>query len=246
MFAIKRHIPNFITCLNLFCGCMAVVFALKGWLGFAVAMVMVAAVFDFCDGLAARLLQAYSLIGKELDSLADLVSFGLAPASMLHYEFCRILSPKISYGLDTIPWELLSFFPFVIVVAAAIRLARFNIDGHQSEQFKGLPTPAAALFVGALLVFVTRTPKLLPILNSYYAIPAFTVLVSWLMLSGVPMFSLKIKVFQWRGNQLRFLLLGLGLIFTVLALILGLPWSLTVLLILGSYIVISFFISPSN
>ena len=236
---IKRHIPNAITCLNLFCGCMAVVFSLKGWLAFAVAMVMAAAVFDFCDGLAARLLHAYSLIGKELDSLADLVSFGVAPAAMLHYEFTQALSHKISYGAESIPWELLSFFPFVVTIAAALRLARFNRDDTQRDHFKGLPTPAAALFLGALLVYVTISPKLLSILHGYYTIPILSVFVSLFMVSSVPMFSLKVKALQWSGNQIRFLFAALSLSLLVLAFLFGWHWSLAILLILFSYIVLS-------
>ena len=236
---IKRHIPNFITCLNLFCGCLAVVFALRGWLGFAVYLVIVAAILDFCDGLAARLLKAYSPLGKELDSLADLISFGLAPAVMMHYEFTQVLRHKISFGLDSIPWELYSFFPFIFVVAAALRLAKFNTDTRQSEQFMGLPTPASALFVCALLVYITRTPKWMPFLDTVYTIPMLVVALSWLMLSNLPMFSLKIKALQWKGNQIRFLFVALSLVYIALAFTMGWPWSLAVLLILSSYVVLS-------
>ena len=236
---LKRHIPNAITCLNLFCGCMAVVFALRGWLGFAAYMVIAAAVFDFCDGLAARLLKAYSSVGKELDSLADLISFGLAPAAMMHYEFCHVLSPKISYGLDSIPWELYSFFPFIIVIAAALRLAKFNTDGRQSEHFIGLPTPASALLIISLLVYITRTPRCMPLFETTYTIPLLAVLLSWLMVSGIPMFSLKIKALQWSGNQIRFLFGVLLLIYTVLAFSFGWHWSLTLLIIVLHYIVLS-------
>lgn len=237
--SIKRHIPNFITCFNLFFGCMAVVFALRGWLFFAVAMVMVAAIFDFCDGLAARLLRAYSLLGKELDSLADLISFGLAPAAMVHYEYTQALSHKISYGAESVPWELLSFFPFVLAVAAALRLAKFNIDAGQSDHFRGLPTPAAALLVCAMLVYTTVSPKLLPILHSYWAIPLLSAFVSLLMVSNMPMFSLKIKSLSWSGNQIRFLFAAFLLISIVLAILLGWSWSFTLLLMLSTYIALS-------
>ena len=236
---IKHHIPNFITCLNLVCGCIAVVFALKGWLGFAVGLVMVAAGFDFCDGLAARLLKAYSPMGKELDSLSDLVSFGLAPAAMMHYEFCQILSPRIHYGLDSIPWELLSYFPFILVVASALRLAKFNVDTRQNEQFIGLPTPASALLISSLLVYVTATPALYPYFNTAYTIPLLSVFISWLMVSHLPMFSLKIKSLTWKGNQIRFFFLALLCIYTALALILVWPWSLVAVLLLCSYIALS-------
>ena len=235
----KRHIPNFITCLNLFCGCLAVLFALRGWLGFAVYLVIAAALFDFLDGFAARLLHAYSSIGKQLDSLADLVSFGFAPAAMLHYEFCQILNSHISFGLDSIPWELYSFFPFLLVVAAALRLAKFNVDERQSDHFLGLPTPASALFVSSLLVFVTITPHWMPLLDTVYTIPLLVVLLSWLMLSNVPMFSLKIKALVWNGNEIRFLFLLFVLIFTVIAFLLGWHWSMILFFILSGYILLS-------
>ncbi|MCL2727043.1 MAG: CDP-diacylglycerol--serine O-phosphatidyltransferase [Bacteroidales bacterium] len=237
----KRHIPNFITCLNLFFGCVAVVFALRGWLGFAVYMVIAAALFDFLDGLAARLLNAYSPIGKELDSLADLISFGLAPAAMMHYEFTQALRFKISFGLDSIPWELYSFFPFVLVIAAALRLAKFNVDSRQSDHFIGIPTPACALLIGSLLVYVTRTPQWMPLLDTVYTIPVMVLLLSWLMVSNLPMFSLKIKSAAWKGNEIRFLFLLFALAFGVFSLIMGWPWSLIVLIVLLSYITISLF-----
>ena len=237
--SIKRHIPNAITCLNLFFGCIAVLFALKGWLLFAVMLVVVAAVFDFCDGLAARLLKAYSPLGKELDSLADLVSFGLAPAAMMHFAFAQILSPNISYGADSLPWELLSFFPFIMVVASALRLAKFNIDTRQSEQFIGLPTPANALFISSLLLCVTATPTLTPIWETPYTIPAISLFVSYLMVSNLPMFSLKIKTLTWRGNQVRILFIALVAVLIALTLVLGWSWSTTLFLILSLYILLS-------
>jgi CDP-diacylglycerol--serine O-phosphatidyltransferase len=242
MHRITRQIPNFITCLNLFCGCMAVVFALRGWLAFAVAMVMVAALFDLLDGLAARLLKATSPLGKELDSLADVVSFGLVPATILHYEYCLILSPRLSYGFDSISWEVLTFFPFIVAVAAALRLAKFNIDTRQSEHFRGLPTPAAALLTCSLIVYITRTPKWMPLLDTPYSIPVVALLVSLLMVSGIPMLSLKIKALQWRGNRARLLFLGCAILIVLSAIILSWHWSLMVLLVLLSYLALSVFV----
>ncbi|MDR2586174.1 MAG: CDP-alcohol phosphatidyltransferase family protein [Prevotellaceae bacterium] len=239
MLAIKRHIPNFITCLNLLCGCIAVVFALRGWLGFAVYLVITAAFFDFCDGLAARLLRAYSSIGKQLDSLSDLISFGLTPAAMLHYEFCQILSPKISFGLDPIPWELLSFFPFFLVVAAAFRLAKFNLDDTQNDKFNGLPTPACALIISSLLLYFVQTPKWMPLLNTVYSIPLLVAVLCLLMVSNIPMISLKIKSTKWKGNQIRFLFLSFVLIFIVVAFFYNYPWSFMVLMILLGYLAFS-------
>jgi len=222
---------------------MAVVFALRGWLGFAVYMVIAAAIFDFCDGLAARLLRAYSPLGKELDSLADLISFGLAPAAMMHYEFTQVLRHKITFGLDAISWELFSFFPFIIAVAAALRLAKFNRDERQNEQFIGMPTPASALLISSLLVYVTRTPKLMPLIETPYSIPLLSVIISWLMLSNLPMLSLKFRALKWKGNQIRFLFLALSLCCIALAALFGWPWSLALLFILLSYLAGSLFVN---
>lgn len=126
--------------MNLFAGSVAVIFALKGWSTWAVFLIMAAAIFDFLDGFAARLLKAYSPIGKELDSLADMVSFGLAPSLLLYYRYSQSLSPYISGDISSISFELLTFFPLIIAVFSGLRLAKFNVDIRQSENFIGLPT----------------------------------------------------------------------------------------------------------
>ena len=234
----RRHIPNTITCLNLLFGAIAVVFALQGWLLFSVIMLLLCAVFDFCDGLAARLLHAYSPLGKELDSLADLISFGLAPAAMLHFQYRQILN--VPYGAGVFDLELLSFFPFVIVIASALRLAKFNIDTRQSEAFIGLPTPANALLISALLLYTTATPSLDPYFRTPYTIPVISLLLSWLMVSELPMFSLKLKNLRWADNRVRLSFLGLSALYILLAIILQWHWSLAILLIMTSYILLSF------
>ena len=234
----KKHVPNALTCLNLLFGAIAVVFALQGWLLFSVALLFVCAIFDFCDGLAARLLKAYSPIGKELDSLADLISFGFAPAAMLHAQMRLILN--VPFGSDAFALELLSFSPFIIVIASALRLAKFNVDTRQGEAFIGLPTPASALFISALLMYTIATPSLDPYFRNPYAIPAICLLLSWLMVSELPMFSLKIKSLRWGDNRVRFLFLGLSVLYILLAIALQWPWSLAVLLVMTSYILLSF------
>ncbi|OZA56958.1 MAG: CDP-diacylglycerol--serine O-phosphatidyltransferase, partial [Sphingobacteriales bacterium 39-40-5] len=138
----KKHIPNSVTCLNLFSGCLGIVFAFQGNLIWASYAIVIAAVFDFFDGMLARLLKAYSDIGKELDSLADMVSFGVLPSVIIYQLFA--LSPQIDFGAD---W--LSFSAFIIAVFSALRLAKFNIDTRQSENFIGLPTPANALLIAS-------------------------------------------------------------------------------------------------
>ena len=233
----RRHIPNTITCLNLLFGAIAVVFALRGWLLFSVLLLLLCAIFDFCDGLAARVLKAYSPLGKELDSLADLISFGFAPAAMLYYEFDSILSTQ--YGTLSLSMELFSFFPFVVVVASALRLAKFNIDIRQNEAFIGLPTPANALLISALLLYYKSNTALDPWIQTHYTLPLLSLLLSWLMVSELPMFSLKIKSLRWAQNRVRFLFLGFSALYILVAFIFHWPWSLAVLLIMTSYILIS-------
>ena len=189
-----KHIPNTITCLNLLSGCLAVVFAFSANYPAVVACIAASAVFDFCDGLAARLLHAYSPMGKELDSLADLVSFGLAPAVMSY----NIL-------LATLPatYAWVAYATMLIPVFAALRLAKFNIDDTQTTTFRGLPVPANALWwLGAceLLVNNNNTATLVCFVASIFVF-------SFLMVSNIPMFSLKFKGLGWHGNEVRYVMI---------------------------------------
>ena len=138
----KRHIPNTLTCLNLFSGCLAVVMAFDGQFTLAFAFILLSAVFDFFDGLAARALDAHSPIGKDLDSLADDVSFGVAPASML-FNLLQQMAVAQSWGGAR---ALLPYVAFLIAIFSALRLAKFNNDSRQTTSFIGLPVPANALY----------------------------------------------------------------------------------------------------
>jgi len=192
---IHKHIPNAITSLNLFSGCIAIVFAFEEAYLTAALFIALAAVFDFLDGFAARLLKAYSAMGKELDSLADVVSFGVAPGVMA-YSF--IATQSMTMGSPT--W--LAWFGFLIPVFSALRLAKFNLDERQTSSFLGLPTPANALFwafgIGSSFNFFL----------SYNFDPIVIVIgiliSSALLVLEIPMFSLKFKDFQWKGNRLRY------------------------------------------
>ena len=192
-----KHVPNFITCLNLFAGCLACVAAFNGNYLAAAIFIYMAAVFDFLDGMAARMLHAYSPIGKELDSLADVVSFGVAPGMIL-YSLLKNYEP-ISYGF-------IAFFAFLIPVFAALRLAKFNVDTRQSESFLGLAVPANAIFFASFVMNFQAIPNIwsLALLLSLIAVFCF------LMLSEIPMFSLKFKNLNWQDNQLRFVFLILS------------------------------------
>ena len=181
--SVKKHIPNAITSLNLAFGLVGVVFALEGRLELAFALMLFAALADFCDGLAARLLDSYSEVGKQLDSLSDLVSFGLLPALMMNR---TLVYCTWSHSL----WALL---PLVFAVFAAFRLAIFNVDELQHSNFRGLPVPVAGLMCASLCCYVAYRPaSLCGILCSTYSfLPLLSLVLGVLMVSRIPMFSLK-------------------------------------------------------
>ncbi len=214
MSVIIKHIPNTITCLNLLCGCVAVVAALEGFAIMAFALVLLAAVFDFMDGMAARLLKAYSPMGKELDSLADLVSFGLVPA-MLVFDVLR----------DADLGGMYAYLAFLIAVFSALRLAKFNVDERQTSSFIGLPTPANALFWGGLLTAYHQQ-----MVNVPCAVLVLVGVMSILLVCELPLFSLKFKSMKWGDNKLRFVFL-MG----CLALIVGLVLTSSTTWFLGLF-----------
>ncbi len=206
--------------MNLVCGCMAVFFAVDGQLGWASVFIFAAAVFDFSDGFAARLLKSYSAIGKELDSLADLVSFGLAPATMvftmLEFAIFGKNQPIQNIEASWSQWITL-YSSLIIPVAGAFRLAKFNTDDRQSEQFLGMPIPANAIFfasLGLILELGTNTSVNHIILNKHLLI-ASVFACSFLMVSELPMFNLKFKNLKFKENSLRFFFLGTTLLMLV-------------------------------
>lgn len=219
--AIKSNIPNAITCLNLLSGCMACIYSFRsgdsvaGLQAYQMVFVFIcaAAVFDFCDGAAARLLRAYSEMGKELDSLSDLVSFGLAP-SLLMFN-------TLSEAPPAYPW--LAYSALIIAVAAALRLAKFNIDDRQTTSFIGLPVPANALFWVGYCALLHSTGLYTP-----WVIVAIIFLMSYLMVSRLPIFSLKFKNFHLRENLSRYILIAAAIL---LICIFGIPGiALTIML----------------
>jgi len=201
---ITRHIPNFLTCCNLLCGCIGVVFVLSGKLTWGAYFVWISCVFDFFDGFAARILKVTSPIGKELDSLADMVSFGLLPSIVIY----KMLVMAHVH-------EYVTYLAFSIAVFSALRLAIFNIDETQSDSFRGLPTPANALFL-------TSLPWLTGMMGIAVYEPwilcVITVVSSYLLVSGIPLFALKFKSFSWKDNKMRFTFLGLSVLYIVLSL----------------------------
>ena len=194
---IKKHIPNTITCLNLISGCIATYWAFQGHYQSALLFIVIGAVFDFFDGMSARLLHVSSPIGKELDSLADDITFGFAPAAMV---FSLLSSFHIH--LTFVP-----FLAFVIAAFSALRLAKFNLDERQALGFIGLPTPANALFWGALVTSLDFQTWFEP-----YQLPDFWLYIilalipvsCYLLVSEIPMFALKFKTWGWRGNEVKY------------------------------------------
>ena len=211
--------------MNLLCGAMGVIFTFQGALDIAFYLMLAAAVCDFCDGLAARLLNAYSDMGKELDSLADMVSFGLLPSLMLHR--------RLIEGGMTGFW---SYLPLIICIFSALRLAKFNVDDRQGENFLGLATPACALWCGSLIYSADQgAMSIAGLLHDKYIILIASVVLAILLVSEIPMFSLKFK----KGstyNRIRFIFAGIVAAIAIAAFILKITWGYIVLLSLTCYI----------
>ena len=212
-----KHIPNFITSLNLASGFIAIILAVNGNLQAASWLIVAAMIFDFSDGFAARLLNAYSETGKELDSLADVVSFGVAPALIIYRLVNNSFSSLLPGTTALSSYLVKAFFfysPVIMPVCAALRLAKFNTDSTQTVSFKGLPTPANAIAVISLVIAAGHSS--LPMLHSFIQSPAalilYTVVLSVLMVTRIPLLSLKVKDLKFRGNEGRYILIGLILI----------------------------------
>lgn len=229
--SVKKNIPNLVTCCSLLSGCIATIMALDCQLSMAALWIIIASVFDFGDGFAARSLQAYSPMGKELDSLSDMVSFGVAPGMIVYRlleQACMTIS-SLGSVVDYIP-----FFALVIPVFSALRLAKFNIDERQTTSFIGMPVPAHALFWASIgYTFQTSIPQ--DSIGFVVGIVVAAILLSWLLVSEIPMFSLKVKSLKWKGNELRYILVGGTVLFVVLFGVLGIAGTIIL------YIALSFF-----
>ena len=226
-----KQIPNTITSINLLCGVFGVIFALKGWLDIAFYLMLAGAACDFCDGLAARLLNAYSPIGKELDSLADLITFGFLPAIML-YKCMDIYHPG----------EWYCYLPLMIVIFSAVRLAKFNVDERQSENFIGLATPACAMICGSFAVIAHLDINNIvgAFTESAWMIPAGSAVLSLLLISEIPMFSMKFK--KGAGTELKWMriaFIAVAVLALAVTLILGQHFSHAVLFIFIAYILMN-------
>ena len=211
---ILKHLPNFLTCLNLFFGSIGTYFAIVGRPDLTIICILLSAVFDFFDGFVARLLDAFSNIGKDLDSLADLVSFGFAPAaaysSLLHFFITGSWTGE--YWNLPLSDQLLLLSPFVLTIFSALRLAKFNNDVRQTENFLGLTTTATGMFSVSFVYMAYSSESFPLILTNPLFIFALIIVFSGLLVSEIPMFSLKFKHYRWRKNEPRYILLLLSLI----------------------------------
>ncbi len=220
---IKKHIPNFLTCCNLFLGCLSIFYATHNELVIAAYLIMFASLFDYADGFAARMLKAYSNMGKELDSLADLVTFGVAPA--------LILSQMLFFHHSQSQYIL--FAPFILTVFSGIRLAKFNVDTRQSESFIGLPTPANALFWISFPLMYDLSDNIQNAFKSAWPILFLIALFSMLMVIELPLFALKIKNMNWKGNELKFILVVSSLILVIFFKFFALPLIIIIYILLS-------------
>lgn len=230
---IKNHIPNFITLLNLLAGLLSVYYSMVEELQFAGILIFIAAIFDFFDGFAARLLNAKSAIGVQLDSLADMVSFGVAPA------FIMFRTIEMAIGIDqSFTWEFLPFIAFSIPIFSALRLAKFNIDEEQQTHFIGMPTPAVAILMASfpimILVCLAEHKGLYyDIITNPLVLAVVVIISSLLMVSKLPMFALKFTSVSWAENQTRYIFIILSVFLIFLLKLAAIPLIILLYLIIS-------------
>ena len=222
--SIKRHIPNAITSANLVCGCIGIVLCLRGSIEQSVYFIWLAMVFDFFDGFTARLLKVRSPIGKELDSLADMVTFGALPAMIMY----QLISNVSSH-------EHLPYIAFLIAVFSALRLAKFNIDETQSDSFVGVPTPANALFISSLIFILPE----FTFLNNTTILVVLTVICSYWLVMPMRLLALKFKNYSFADNKLRYLFLITSVVLLVFLQLMALPLIIIAYLIFSGIQLIS-------
>ena len=225
----KKHIPNAITCCNLICGCIATCFAFSGQPALALLFIVLGAVFDFFDGMTARLLGVSSPIGKELDSLADDVTFGVAPSTMIFYELGVMDYPALLEPLRSV----LPYVAFVMAAFSALRLAKFNLDERQAMGFIGLPTPANALFWGSIMTGATRFIESSPWMS--VAVVVMVLVSSWLLVSEIPMFALKFKHWGWAENKLKYIFIITSALLLAIFLIPGIAMVIAWYVLLSAF-----------
>ena len=235
----KKHIPNILTGFNLFSGLISITMVLQGSFILASLFIFIAAVFDYLDGTAARLLDARSELGKQLDSLADVVSFGVAPGIIIF----QLLYLSCSGSCNILErLHIPPYFALLIPLCSAIRLAKFNIDLRQEETFIGLPTPAMAIFFASVPLVIFLQPQIFSVIRLDFMFDFFSntrilvmlsVFFSYLMISDFRIFAMKFKSMTWKGNEVRYIFLLISLILLILFSVSAIPLILLVYLLLS-------------
>jgi len=248
----KRQIPNLFTLSNLLCGCIGIILVFENKIHFSAYLILVAMVFDFLDGFLARLLNVSSEIGKQLDSLADLVTFGVLPGIIMYHLISLSLSTHSptptsiinDYSLHTESSISLTGFGLIIPLFSAIRLARFNIDTRQSNVFIGLPTPALALFISGLTLSLSQegiqnpVQNIIKLLSSPTSLILFTLILSTSLILPIRLLALKFNDLSWRSNKTRYIFLSLCFVTISGALLINFVWiALPIIILL--YIIVS-------
>ncbi len=236
---LKRQIPNLLTLLNLLSGTIAVIFAVNGDLILAVYFVFLGIFFDFFDGFLARILDVQDELGKQLDSLADVVTSGVVPGIVI-YKLLKSDEAMIQLGSNNITWannelEILPFFGLLFTLAAAYRLAKFNIDEAQSDSFIGLPTPAAAVVVMSLPLISTyqQSEFISNLIENHWFLLGLTLVLAIIMNANIPLFSLKFNDYTWKNNKIKFIFVLLAALLLLLLKFIAIP------LIIITYVLLS-------
>jgi len=238
---IKKHIPNVITCGNLLCGCIAIVATFKGNLVTTAYLVGIAAVLDFFDGFAARLLKVSGEMGKQLDSLADMVTFGVVPGVVMYKLISHAsvyLYQSISKDLSSTIVVFLPFIAFIITIFSAVRLAKFNIDTRQTDSFIGVPTPANSILICSIPLINAYQSEIFgfqihSITGNLYFLIGLTLLMSYLLIAELPLFALKFKNFRWDANKLRYSFLIISLLLLILFQFIAIPFIIFLYILLS-------------
>jgi CDP-diacylglycerol---serine O-phosphatidyltransferase len=214
-------IPNLMTCGNLLCGCLGIINVFSGELVIASYLIFIACILDFLDGFVARAMNSSSPIGKELDSLADMVTFGVLPTLIIYYL------------LDGFKLNINNSIVLILVIFSALRLAKFNIDTRQSDSFIGVPTPANAIVVASFPLILDFNPEYAQIIQNQYFLIGYTLIMSYLLISEIPLFALKFKSFAWGDNQIKYIFLIVSVLLLVVFKFVGIPLVILLYLILS-------------
>jgi CDP-diacylglycerol--serine O-phosphatidyltransferase len=234
-----KHFPNAITCGNLFCGCAAIVSAFNGNLVLSAYLVGIAAILDFFDGFVARILKVGGELGKQLDSLADMVTFGVVPGVVMYHLIQQGLNYALAVPITETPMgnPVLPYFGFFITVFSGLRLAKFNIDTRQSDSFIGVPTPANSILICSLPLILKFQNKgydnYEPFLLNPYLLVGLTIIMSFLLVAELPLFALKFKSFRWQPNRIRFSFLIISVFLLILFQFIAIPFIIFLYIVLS-------------